>query len=77
MDQWRSDFDLRIEEQLAQDARRMADGPQEEPDSEPTGIAVGQVTDASKKKWMRKRNAESRLAERQGVEMELTKVSDT
>jgi hypothetical protein len=77
LEQWRMNFDARIQDQLAADARRMKKGPQDEPTSEPTGISVGQVTETSKKKWNRKRNAESRLAERQGVAMELTKVSET
>jgi MoaA/NifB/PqqE/SkfB family radical SAM enzyme len=77
LDQWRADFDLRIQEQLNQDARRMAEGVQDEPQSEDTGMAVGQVSDASKKKWKRKRKAETRLAERQGLEMELPEVSET
>jgi len=73
--EWREDFDRRIEEQIASSTER---SPGQHPAKKlESDLAIGFVTEESKKKWESKRRAEGRMAARLGVEQEDTSLSET
>lgn len=73
LDEWKADFEKRCAETLAGTVPRRP--PADEPDEsfrDPAAPSVGLVTEDSLKRFQKKRQAESRRAEKLGVQMERT-----
>ncbi len=74
--EWKIDFQRRIEAQRGENSGKSKKEGEHPAKMVDTGLKVGAVTEAGEKLWEKKRRAEGRKAERQGISMETTELCD-